>query len=318
MTRFRIALVGLVCAVICTAFGIVGAADDQQSDAERELAKFQGTWTIESSVAGGLEIPADQLQGFLVIYEGDRHTLKFGDQVFQVGTQTIDPSQSPKAIDVTMIEGSAKGTVMLGIYEIDGDKLTVCFDPTGKERPTEFKSETGSQNFLNVHRRVTSTAPETTLDQPQPEHELLKRLAGEWRFEKRSAEADGAPAESLGTGTVSAELVGDFFVVGRWSGNVYGADYVASQTLGYDIAQQKYTGSWIDSTMSYRWELSGTVDSASQELTIMASGPGPAGGTCNFRERYQLDSPDSITIVGEMQQDNEWVKFMTTHLTRQR
>jgi hypothetical protein len=79
--------------------------------------------------------------------------------------------------------------------------------------------------------------------------------------------------------------VGSYFVVCRWSGNVYGADYKAIQSLGYDIKQKKYTGCWIDSTMSYRWELSGAVDEKSQELTITASGPGPTGGTATFRER---------------------------------
>jgi hypothetical protein len=112
--------------------------------------------------------------------------------------------------------------------------------------------------------------------------------------------------------------VGGFFVVSRWSGKVYGADYKAVQSLGYDIQQKKYTGCWIDSTMSYRWELSGTVDEKSEELTIMASGPSPTGGTMTFRERYQFKSADSITIIGEWQQGEEWVPFITTQLTRKK
>jgi uncharacterized protein (TIGR03067 family) len=144
--------------MLCT-FGLIvsdgsGTRADEKADIEKEMKKFEGTWNIESSVSGGQESPRDQLKAFLVIYEGDKHTLKYGDKVFQVGTQKIDPSKSPKTIDVTMTEGPQKGTVMLGIYEIDGDTLKVCFDPEGKKRPTEFKSETGSQNFLNVHKRV--------------------------------------------------------------------------------------------------------------------------------------------------------------------
>ena len=161
-------------------------------------------------------------------------------------------------------------------------------------------------------------ADEPTLDKPQPEHKLLERLAGEWHFEKLFAPQDGSKPQNLGTGTISAESVGGFFVVSRWSGKVYGTDYKASQSLGYDIKQKKYTGSWIDSTMSYRWELSGTVDEKSQELTITASGPGPTGGTCTFRERYQFQSADSITIIGEMQKGEKWVTFITTRLTRKR
>jgi hypothetical protein len=111
-----------------------------------------------------------------------------------------------------------------------------------------------------------SSAQEPTFDTPQPEHKLIERLAGEWHFEKRSAPEDGSKPENLGTGMISAELLGGFFVVCRWSGNVYGTNYKAFQSLGYNIKQKKYTGCWIDSTMSYRWELSGSVDEKSQEL----------------------------------------------------
>src|SRR5262245_62568602 len=131
-----------------------GALADDKADLEKEVKKFQGTWTIESSETGGMAIPPGELKEFIVIFEGDKHTVKMGDKVIRVGTQKLDPSKSPKAIDVTMTEGPNKGAVMLGIYEIDGDTLKVCFDPQGKKRPTEFKSAPGSENFVNVHKRV--------------------------------------------------------------------------------------------------------------------------------------------------------------------
>jgi uncharacterized protein (TIGR03067 family) len=147
----RIYLAALFCAVGLTASGILA---DDKADLEKEVRKFQGTWTIESSETGGQNIPADQLKGFLVIYEGDKHTVMNGNKLIQVGTQKIDPTKSPKTIDVKMSEGPNKGAVMLGIYEFDGDTLKVCFDPKAKKRPTEFKSPAGSQNFVNLHKRV--------------------------------------------------------------------------------------------------------------------------------------------------------------------
>ena len=171
---------------------------------------------------------------------------------------------------------------------------------------------------LTLRVLTSASAEEPKLDAPQPEHKLLERLAGQWNFEKLSAPEDGAKPESLGAGVVSAELVGGFFVVSRWTGTVYETDYKAFQSLGYDIKEKKYTGSWIDSTMSYRWELSGAVDPQTKQLTITASGPSPTGGTCTFRERYQFDSADSITIVGELQQGEKWTKFLTTRLMRKR
>ena len=130
------------------------APADDKADLEKEVRRFQGAWTIESSETGGKKLPADDLKGLIVTFEGNKHTVKKGDEVIQVGTQKLDPSKSPKTIDVTMTDGPSKGMVMLGIYEFDGDTLKVCFDPQGKKRPTEFKSPAGSENFVNVHKRM--------------------------------------------------------------------------------------------------------------------------------------------------------------------
>lgn len=147
----RIALTALFCGVGLAASGVLA---DDKADLEQEIRKFQGAWTIESSTTGGKELPADDLKALIVTFEGNQHTVKNGSEVIQVGTQKLDPTKSPKTIDVTMSEGPSKGKVMRGIYKFDGDTLTVCFDPQGKNRPTEFKSPAGSENFLNVHKRV--------------------------------------------------------------------------------------------------------------------------------------------------------------------
>ena len=150
----RIAFVTLLYAVGFAASGGSGTLADDKADLEKEVRKFQGTWTFESSETGGKELPAGELKSLILTFEGDKHTVKKGDDVIQVGTQKLDPSQSPKAIDVTLTAGVNKGAVMLGIYEINGDTLKVCFDPQGKKRPTEFRSPPGSDYFVNVHKRI--------------------------------------------------------------------------------------------------------------------------------------------------------------------
>ena len=150
----RISLVALFCAVGFAASGGSGILADDKADLEKELRKFHGTWTFESSKVGGKELAAGELKGLILVFEGDKHTVKKGDEVIQVGTQKLDLSKSPKTIDVTVAEGLNKGAVMLGIYEFDGDTLKVCFDPQGTKRPTAFKSPPGSENFVNIHKRV--------------------------------------------------------------------------------------------------------------------------------------------------------------------
>jgi uncharacterized protein (TIGR03067 family) len=149
----RIALVTLLCTFVLTVPGETGARAGDKAGVEKELKKFQGIWTFESVEAGGKEVPAAEFKGMTVTFEGDKYTVKKGDEIIQVGTQKLDPSKSPKAFDVAVAEGLNKGAVMLGIYEINGDTLKVCFDPEGKKRPTEFTSAPGSQ-ILVVHKRV--------------------------------------------------------------------------------------------------------------------------------------------------------------------
>jgi uncharacterized protein (TIGR03067 family) len=150
----RSALVTLFCALALVVSGGTGTQANDKTDVEKEFKKFQGTWRFESVEMGGKEEPAAEFKGMTVTFAGDKVTVKKGDEVIQLGTQKLDPSKSPKTIDVTVAEGRNKGAVMLGIYEISGDTLKVCFDPEGKKRPTKFKSASGSQFFVSVHKRV--------------------------------------------------------------------------------------------------------------------------------------------------------------------
>src|SRR5262245_36097564 len=150
----RMALVTLLCTLVLTASGGSGTRAGDKAAVEKELKKFQGTWTVESVEAGGKEIPIDNFKGMTVTFEGDTYTVKIGDKVILAATQKLDPSKSPKTLDGTVAEGPGKGTVILGIYEISGDTLKVCFDEAGKKRPTEFKTAAGSQTTLAVYKRV--------------------------------------------------------------------------------------------------------------------------------------------------------------------
>ena len=149
----RIAFVTLLCTLGLIASGGTGAGADDKADVEKELKKFQGTWTFESVEAGGKKLPADQFKGITVTFEGDKYAVKKGDEVVEAATQKLDPSRSPKTLDAKVTDGPNKGAVILGIYEISGDTLKVCFDPEGKKRPMEFKGESGSQTLV-VHKRV--------------------------------------------------------------------------------------------------------------------------------------------------------------------
>jgi uncharacterized protein (TIGR03067 family) len=66
------------------------------------------------------------------------------------------PDASPKAMEVTGTAGPNKGKTFPAIYELIGDTLTVCYDLSGKARPSEFKSKAGTHLFLATYKRVKS------------------------------------------------------------------------------------------------------------------------------------------------------------------
>ncbi len=148
----QITLLTLLWILGLVACGRTAARPEDKADVEKELKKFQGTWTFESVEEGSKEVPAAEFKGMTVSFEGNKYFVKKGDELVQTATQKIDPSKSPKSLDVTVADGPNKGAVMLGIYEISGDTLKVCFDPVGKKRPTEFKT-TGSQTLV-IHKRL--------------------------------------------------------------------------------------------------------------------------------------------------------------------
>src|SRR5262245_39766565 len=109
----RVALMTLLCTLVVTAAGGIGARAGDQADVEKDLKKFQGTWTFETVEAGGKQIPATELKGITVTFTGDRYAVKKGDEVIQSATLKLDPSRSPKAFDATVAEGPNKGMVLL-------------------------------------------------------------------------------------------------------------------------------------------------------------------------------------------------------------
>jgi uncharacterized protein (TIGR03067 family) len=67
----------------------------------------------------------------------------------------VDPSKKPAEMDWVRENGPGKEKTMMAIYEwLDGDTYRICFDPSGKERPKEFKSAPGSGYVLHTWKRA--------------------------------------------------------------------------------------------------------------------------------------------------------------------
>jgi uncharacterized protein (TIGR03067 family) len=127
-------------------FSSAAWGDDAKDD------RLQGTWLPSSAELGGQPFPEEVRKTIKLVVKDDRYTVTVGKEVDQ-GTVKLSPSAKPKAMDITGTEGPNKGKTILAIYERNGNTLRVCYDLSGKKRPTEFKTEAGTQLFLVEYKR---------------------------------------------------------------------------------------------------------------------------------------------------------------------
>src|SRR5262245_41003551 len=100
-----------------------GAAGDA---AERDRKALVGTWQVTSVEANGQKFPDEAIKDFQLIFTPDSLTRKKGGKSESGSGYRLDPSKSPKWIDMTG-KTDGKDVSIPALYELDGDTLKVCF-----------------------------------------------------------------------------------------------------------------------------------------------------------------------------------------------
>ena len=123
------------------------SADTKDSDA------IQGTWLPSEAELAGNKFPDEVRKTIKLVIKDDKYTVTVGEQGTDQGTIKLDPSANPKTMDITGTDGPNKGKTFPCIYELDGDTLKICYDLSGKARPTEFKTKPDTKLYLVTYKR---------------------------------------------------------------------------------------------------------------------------------------------------------------------
>ena len=89
-------------------------------------------------------------------------------------------------------------------------------------------------------------------------------------------------------------------------------------TLGYDMEEKVFVGSWVDSVQSRMWTYRGTLDEARRALTLEAEGPSltKPGEDASYRDVIELVDADHKRMTSFLLEGTEWVEYMTANFTR--
>jgi uncharacterized protein (TIGR03067 family) len=131
---------------------LVGFSSVVRSGDAKDGDTLEGTWLPATAELGGKPFTDEVRKSIKLVVKEDKYTVTVGELVDK-GTTKINAKAKPKEMDITGTEGPNKGKTFLAIYEQDGDTLRICYDLTGKSRPTEFKSKEGTQLFLVTYKR---------------------------------------------------------------------------------------------------------------------------------------------------------------------
>jgi RNA polymerase sigma factor (sigma-70 family) len=129
-----------------------------EGQAKAELRRLTGTWKTVRMVSDGKELLTSQLETKFVFQDGHLRVVirRQGQDEKQPPefTVRVDLSRTPKAIDLTPLDGQHKGQTLHGIYELQGDTLRLCCQNTPSEaRPAAFNSAAGSDLSLITARK---------------------------------------------------------------------------------------------------------------------------------------------------------------------
>ena len=103
----------------------------------------------------GQPSPEAFVKNFRCKFEEKTYNNTLFGQVIEEGGYTLDPSRTPKTVDFDIKTGNDRGKKQLGIYKLEGDKLTLVLTQAGSTtRPDSFKIEPGAPVLEVVLQRV--------------------------------------------------------------------------------------------------------------------------------------------------------------------
>jgi uncharacterized protein (TIGR03067 family) len=132
---------------------------DKAATFEKELDALQGNWTLVGSEGLGHKTSDEEMQKHPGLAEIDGHKMRIfvKDMHDMEGVARFDPTVTPKTIDYLHLSDSDpdKGKMGLGIYELQGDTLRICWAVTGlKEgRPSQFSNGPDDNQAITTYVR---------------------------------------------------------------------------------------------------------------------------------------------------------------------
>ena len=139
---------------VALAASLLIGAEPKPEGAETDRRTIQGTWEYVSALRDGK--PYKPPIGVRITFAGDKVRRVIGEKTHEHGFK-LDPKKNPKQISlIRTVNGKAE--VSTGIYRLEADSITWCFNLPGRPIPKTLATKSGDGLTLCVLKRVEPDA----------------------------------------------------------------------------------------------------------------------------------------------------------------
>ena len=148
-----------------------------------------------------------------------------------------------------------------------------------------------------------------SLIEPSKQHELLKQDVGTWDATIRIWPMAGAePLESKGV-EKNQLLKGGMWLITHFEGEAIGMPFVGMGTTGYDPAEKKYVGTWVDTMTPHMMITKSDYDEKTKTMTGQAETRDAISGekyTAKIISRHTGDDTRVMEMHRKDENGKEW------------
>ena len=142
---------------------------------EKKLTKKDlfGNWKVNTGMRSGSKVDSARLP-----------TIKIDDKVFTIPggpgqefvmSYKLDPDAKPIKVDFKIESGPVPEGKAKGIIKFEDGEMTLCYEPTGGDRPEKFESTEENGCFLFKMKKEAAKAGKA---------DMAKKILGEWKCVK--------------------------------------------------------------------------------------------------------------------------------------
>lgn len=155
--------------------------------------------------------------------------------------------------------------------------------------------------------------------EPTKEHEMFKSLVGVWDVDVDFYPEGPSGPKMSSKATETNKMLGGFFVISDFDGELAGAPFTGHGQTGYDPVEKMYVGTWCDTMSPHLMHTKGNYDVKTRTMTMEYEAIDPSTGNKakgKNVEKHIDDNTRVFEMYGKPPGAKDLVKMMEARYKR--